>query len=118
MRIESSNLNYIDLYKIKKEQKQEKVEPIQELDKEQIKENREVQNEELVALYFNHQATQAMKARVDTIFDSQSEDEDVDSMSYEDIRNLKKLDNRVELLKYYEENYATIQKEDETKIWA
>lgn len=88
------------------------------MEQEQFKEKKEERNEELIALYYNHQATQIMKDRVNTIFDSQESDKEEESLDYEDIRDLKKLDNRADLLKYYEENNARIQEEKELEVWA
>lgn len=117
MRIESSTTNYANFY-YKKQIETEKVQVIDEVNQKQIKHNKEEKNEELIALYYNHQATQLMKDRVNTIFDSPEEDTKTENLDYEDIRDLKKLDNRSNLLNYYEENYAKTQEKKELEVWA
>ena len=62
---------------------------------EQVNESRKASNEEVVTLYYNHQATQAMKSRVDTLYDSENA-KDEEMLTYEDMRKFYIQKNREE----------------------
>jgi hypothetical protein len=86
---------------------------------EQVNETRKVSNEEALLLYYNYQAVQAMKSRVDTLFDAQYEEEDIQTVTYEDIRELNKKLNRKEYIENYQNDNVRIQgNKSSIEIWA
>jgi len=71
---------------------------------------RDISKEEAKMLLAQYQATQIMKNQMDTYFDVE-EDED-DELNFSDIRDVNKMLNQAELLKYYDEERARIQLKD------
>lgn len=81
---------------------------------EKIEEEKSIQKEEVVALYFNYEATQAMKSRVDTLFDSSTEEEE-DGITFQELRDVQRSINRYENILNMDEDYFHIQN---NQIWA
>ncbi len=83
---------------------------------DQINEKQHASKEEILALYVSHEATQAMKSRIDTLFDSMEVTEDDESLSYEDIRSISQMVNR-----YVVMEEKSNQSQDNTRtisVWA
>lgn len=94
---------------------EEKIEEPKEVFKE-----REISKEEAVLLMYQYKSTQTMKEQIDTYFDSIDEQEN-EELELKDIRDMNKLLNRAELLKYYDEQYRLTKEEEkelEIELWA
>lgn len=81
-----------------------------------VEENEKVQNEEVVALYFNHEATQAMKSRVETLFDESSNEQE-ESLTFDEVRDLQKRLNQYESIQNIDEKYRVLL-DNRTETWA
>lgn len=100
------------------QQKNTKEEKI-EIKVEPVEKERNISKEEATMLLYQYQATQVMKNQIETYFDTNTEESE--KLDLQDFRDLNKVLNRAELLKYYqEEDRLSIQDEREfqTQLWA
>jgi hypothetical protein len=84
---------------------------------ESINEDRKLTNEEARHLYYANKATDLMKSVIE-IYQEAQNDEAEDIMDYQDIRDIQKTQNRMDMVQYYQ-NEARIQNGDtKYEMWA
>lgn len=82
-----------------------------------IEKERQVSKEEAAVLMAQYQATQIFKNQIDTYFDDHEEESE--ELTFKDVREVNKLLNRAEMLRYYDEDKARIEeKESSFHLWA
>lgn len=79
-----------------------------------------VSKEEAIALVYQYQSTQIMKSQIDTYFDSHENQEEQEELTMQDFRDVNKILNRSEMIKYYQEEERLRIQEDQnhTQVWA
>lgn len=82
-----------------------------------IEKERQVSKEEAAVLMAQYQATQIFKNQIDTYFDDHEEESE--ELTFKDVREVNKLLNRAEMLRYYDEDKVRIEeKESSFHLWA
>lgn len=82
-----------------------------------IEKERQISKEEAAVLMAQYQATQIFKNQIDTYFDDHEEESE--ELTFKDVREVNKLLNRAEMLRYYDEDKARIEeKESSFHLWA
>lgn len=110
--IHGNNLNLDYFNKNQQEEKKFDIE-IQANAENEIIDYRKLSNEESKNLYYAYKTTNLMKSKIE-IFMNLEENE----LTYKDIRDIKKSQNRVDLINYYNKE-VNIQKNDSKyEVWA
>lgn len=82
-----------------------------------IEKERQISKEEAAVLMAQYQATQIFKNQIDTYFDDHEEESE--ELTFKDVREVNKLLNRAEMLRYYDEDKVRIEeKESSFHLWA
>ena len=92
-------------------------EKVEEVSSSKIIDYRKLSNEEAKNLYYTHKENNLMKSKIEIYMNIQEENEE-NKLDYNDIREIQKTQNKIDLTDYYSNN-AEINKETTSyQVWA
>jgi len=89
-----------------------------ELKVEQVTDSKKLLNEKTVAFYFNHQAVQSSKTKMQMAMDYENSDDET-QLTYKDIKEINQIQKRSEFLQSYQNDTIKIQQNNNSfEMWA